>query len=146
MAQRKNARRTRGRPFQPGNPGRPKGARHKTTLAIEALLAGEAETLTRKAIEMAKGGDMAALRLCLERIAPPRKDRTLAFALPSVDPAADIVTASGALLLAVAEGELTPSEAGELSKVLDGHRSAMTTVELEARIAKLEAAHGSATR
>ena len=24
--------------FQPGNPGKPKGARHRTTLAIEALL------------------------------------------------------------------------------------------------------------
>ena len=46
---------TRGRPFQPGNPGRPKGARHKVTVAVEALLEGEAEGLTRKAIELAKG-------------------------------------------------------------------------------------------
>ena len=60
MTPRKNASKTRGKPFQPGNPGRPKGARHKTTLAIETLLEGEAETLTRKAIEMAKGGDMTA--------------------------------------------------------------------------------------
>ena len=69
MTPRKNASKTRGKPFQPGNPGRPKGARHKTTLAIETLLDGEAESLTRKAIEMAKGGDMTALRLCLDRIA-----------------------------------------------------------------------------
>src|SRR5215204_4346329 len=54
--------------FKPGNPGRPKGARHKTTLAIEALLDGEAEALTRKAIELAKAGDLVALRLCLDRI------------------------------------------------------------------------------
>ena len=64
----------RGGRFKPGNPGRPKGARHKTTLAIEALLDGEAEALTRKAIELAKAGDLVALRLCLDRICPPRKD------------------------------------------------------------------------
>src|SRR5215218_4900464 len=51
---RKNARKTRGRPFRPGNPGRPKGARNKTTLAVDALLDGEAEAITRTAVEMAK--------------------------------------------------------------------------------------------
>jgi hypothetical protein len=54
----------------PNPNGRPVGSRHKTTLAIEALLEGEAEGLTRKAIEMALSGDMIALRLCLDRIAP----------------------------------------------------------------------------
>jgi hypothetical protein len=41
-----------GVPFKPGhsgNPnGRPKGVRNKTTLAVEALLDGEAEAITRK--------------------------------------------------------------------------------------------------
>jgi Family of unknown function (DUF5681) len=73
-------------PFQPGlsgNPaGKPKGTRNKTTLAVEAPLDGEAETLTRKAIELAKAGDLAALRVCLDRIAPPRKDRPVLFELP----------------------------------------------------------------
>jgi hypothetical protein len=146
MTPRKNAARTRGKPFQPGNPGRPKGARHKTTLAIETLLDGEAEALTRKAVEMAKAGDMTALRLCLERIAPARKDRTIAFALPPVSTVADVVKATGALLLAVAGGDLTPSEAGELSKLLDGHRSAIATVELETRIATLEASQSGVNR
>ena len=64
-------------PFQPGQSGnragKRKGTRNKVTLAIEALLDGEAETLTRKAIELAKLGDLAALRVCLDRIAPPWK-------------------------------------------------------------------------
>jgi Family of unknown function (DUF5681) len=58
--------------FQPGrsgNPsGRPRGARHRATLAAEALLDGEAAALTRKAIERALEGDATAMRLCLERI------------------------------------------------------------------------------
>jgi hypothetical protein len=57
---RKNAIKTPGRPFEHGNPGRPKGSRNKATLAAEALLDGEAETLTHKAIELAKGGDTTA--------------------------------------------------------------------------------------
>ena len=65
----------RGRPFKPGqsgNPlGRPKGARNRATIAAEALLDGEAEALTRKAIELALDGDTTALRLCLERLMPP---------------------------------------------------------------------------
>ena len=61
--------------FAKGNPGRPAGARHKYVLAIQDLLDGEAEALGRKAIELALAGDTVALRLCLERIAPPRKER-----------------------------------------------------------------------
>ena len=79
-----NASTTRGRPFEPGNPGRPKGARHRITRAAEALLDGETEALTRKAIELALAGDGMALRLCLERILPPRKERPVDIELPSL--------------------------------------------------------------
>src|SRR5205085_10746970 len=73
----KTPRRSPGKPFPPGNPGRPKGARHKVTMAAEALLDGESEAMTRKAVEAALGGDMAALRLCLDRIVLPRRDRSI---------------------------------------------------------------------
>jgi Family of unknown function (DUF5681) len=47
-------------PFEPGKSGNPagklRGTRNKTTLAVEALLDGEAETITRKAIQLAKDG------------------------------------------------------------------------------------------
>src|SRR3954453_3409231 len=117
---RKYAVNTRGRPFQPGNPGKPKGARHKTTLAIDALLDGEAEKLTRKAIAMALGGDTVAMRLCLDRLAPPRRDRPVPFSLPKIETAADAKAGGAAILQAVADGELTPSEAADLSKLLEG--------------------------
>jgi hypothetical protein len=79
----------RGRPFTPGtsgNPsGRPKAARNRATVAAEAFLGGEAAALTRKAIDLALAGDVTALRLCLERLVPPRKDRLVAFDLPALD-------------------------------------------------------------
>src|SRR3954452_1367090 len=112
----------RGRPFQPGqsgNPrGRPVGSRHRATLAAEALLDGEAETITRTAIELAKGGDTVALRLCMERLCPPRRDRPVSFTLPAIETVADVAKASGALLQAVAGGDLTPSEAAELGRLI----------------------------
>jgi hypothetical protein len=127
-------------PSPPHVERRPRGARNKTTLAVEMLFDGEAETLTRKAIELAKTGDITALRLCLDRILPARKDRPVAFALPMLEHASDAVKASAAIAKAVADGDLTPMEAGELSKVVDAYARAIETTELAARIERLEQA------
>ena len=126
---------------QSGNPaGKPKGARHRTTLAVDALLDGEAETITRKAIELAKEGDTVALRLCLDRLSPARKDRPVAFALPAIESTADVVKASAALLHAVASGELTPSEAAELGRLVEAHVRAIELTDVQARLEALERA------
>ena len=123
-----------------GNPaGKPRGTRHKATRAVEALLEGEAEGLTRKAIEMALRRDGPALRLCLDRIAPPRKDAPVSFDLPPVKSASDAVTASSALLDAVAIGEVTPDEAGRVMALLTAHKALVETADLEQRIEALEA-------
>jgi hypothetical protein len=142
-APRNNAITTRGRPFQRGNPGRPKGSRHRATLAAESLLDGEAEALTRKAVELALEGDMAALRLCLERILPPRRDRPVSIALPPLGAAADAVGAMAAITTAVADGGLTPSEAGELAALVSAYVKAIEVSELERRMAALEERSGS---
>ena len=64
---RKSATKTRGRPFERGNPGRPKGARNRATLAAEAILEGEAEALSRKAVERALEGDMREFSLQIQK-------------------------------------------------------------------------------
>lgn len=126
--------------FAAGNQhgGKPKGARHRTTRAIETLLEGEHDKLTRKAIDMALAGDTTAMRLCLDRIAPPRKDAPISFDLPPIKTAADTVSASCALLQAVSEGEVTPDEAGRVMALLTAHKSLVEAGDLEARIAALE--------
>lgn len=129
---------------QSGNPnGRAKGSRNKRTLAMEALLEGESEKLTRKAIELALDGDTTALRLCLERIMPPRKDRHVEFELPKLETAGDMVAATSALVQAVADGRLTPMEAGELGKLVESFSKAFDLHEIQKRIDKLEAAQGA---
>lgn len=122
---------------KPG-PGRPAGVRNKATMAMEALLDDEAETLTRKAIEMAKGGDGPALRLCMDRLLPARRDRHVTFALPAIETAADAAKAAGALLTAVSAGEITPQEAAELGKLIEGYVKALEASEFEERLARLE--------
>jgi len=95
-----------GRPWAKGesdNPrGKRQGARHRTTLAAEALLDGEAKALTGKAIELALAGETVALRLCLDRILPPRRERPVRFKLPRLQSLVDVATAMAAIAAAVA--------------------------------------------
>src|SRR5690348_18382849 len=78
----------RGRPFEPGtsgNPkGRPKGSRNKAQLLLESMLEDDCEVILRKMVEKAKEGDPAALRLYVSRLLPVRRDRAVSFDLPDI--------------------------------------------------------------
>jgi Family of unknown function (DUF5681) len=142
MAAENTAQQQRGRPFEKGlsgNPnGRPKGSRNATTRALEALLDGQANALTQKAIDLALGGDMAALRLCLDRILPPRKDRPVSFTLPTINSPQDAAAIVSSVLAAVAAGEITPADAAEVGKLIDSYVKAYETAELAERLERLE--------
>ena len=132
----------RGRAFgkgRSGNPaGRRVGSRNRATLAAAALLAGEAEGLTRKAVEAAFAGDPMALRLCIERILPRCGERPVKFALPPIESAADIAAAMKAVTSALADGEITPGEAGRIAGVVDTFIRAIETSGFEQRLQELE--------
>jgi hypothetical protein len=116
---------------QSGNPaGRPRGSRNAATLAVEAMLDGEAERLTRKAIDLALAGDTVALKLCIDRICPARRDRPVTFALPPITSARDAADIAAAVAEAVAAGHITPSEAAEIGKVIEIYVRAYQTAEL----------------
>jgi len=101
-------------------------------------LDGEAEALTRKAIGLAKAGDISALRLCIERIGPVRKDVPIQFELPVIKNAGEAAKAAAAVLRAVSEGEITPLEGAAVMGLVENFRKALETSELEARIVALE--------
>ncbi|APG08156.1 hypothetical protein BKD09_07435 [Bradyrhizobium japonicum] len=122
-----------------GNPhGRPAGSRNKATLAVETLLDGQAEALTQKAVEMALAGDVVALRLCLDRIYPVRKDRPVAFQLPPITSARDAADIMAAVAQAVAVGHITPADAAEYSKVVDVFVKAYHAAGLDDRVTRVE--------
>jgi len=136
---RNNGRNTDGK-FSKGNPGRPPGSRNRATRAAEALLDREAEALGRKAIEMALRGDSTALRLCLERLVPPRKDSPVQFDMPNIANAKDAGEAAKAVLSAVATGDLTPAEAGSVMAIIERYSRVTEVAEFEARLDVLEQA------
>jgi len=127
------------KPGQSGNPfGRPHGSRNKATLALEGLFDDEGEAISRKAIEKALEGDTTALRLCLERIYPPRKSRPVALKLPAIETAEDVAKAHGTVIAAMAVGDITPDEVNTIAGVLEAKRRSIETCELEARMTALE--------
>jgi hypothetical protein len=137
----KPAEEVRGRPFAKGRSGNPAGrrlgSRNKTTMAAQALLAGEAEALTRKAVEAALAGDPTAMRLCLERILP--RERAVEFALPAIKSASDIAEAMGAVTAALAGGLITPGEAQAIARVFTTFVQTIETSDFDHRLQTLEA-------
>jgi hypothetical protein len=128
---------------QSGNPaGKPPGSRHKVTLAVERLLDGEGEELTRKAIELAKEGDLTALKLCLERICPPRKSRPISIDLPDVKISEGVSLAQTSVVQAVGEGEITHEEGQVLSNILESRRKSIESEDHERRLYELESRMG----
>src|SRR3977135_2207661 len=124
---------------QSGNPaGRPRGARNKQAIAAEKLFADDAEELAKVASDLAKAGDIAALRLCLDRICAPHRHRPVPFEMPALGVAADAVGAMGTLMEGIAGGELSAPEAAGLAKVIQGFTQALNTADLDKRIAELE--------
>jgi hypothetical protein len=124
---------------QSGNPaGKKPGTRHRATLAIENLLDGEGEALTRKAIELAKNGDLMAIKLCLDRICPPRKSRLINIDLPAVDTGGGVSQAQAVVIQAVGEGKIALDEGQALSSILEARRKALETQDHEERLNKLE--------
>ena len=137
-----NTGRKQGGQFAPGtsgNPaGRPLGSRHRTTIALEALLDGDAEKLTRRAIELAEQGDPTALKLCMERLLPPRKERPTPFRFPLIQSARDAAKAASALVDAVAAGDLTAGEAQNIARLLEAYVKALEATDFEERLSRLE--------
>jgi hypothetical protein len=137
---------TPGSPFQPGNTfgrGRPQGSRNKATIALQQMLDERGESITRKCSLMAMKGDPTAMRLCMERLIPPRKDQPVKFKLPLVRTAAEVAEAVSVVLQAVSRGQLTPAEGQMIAAILEGRRRVIETEEHEARIRALESGSGS---
>lgn len=124
-----------------GNPaGRPAGRRNNATLISEAMFDAEAATLTRTVIDLALDGNATALRLCLQRLLAPRRERPVGFALPPIENAGDIVRAMAAVTSAVADGTLSPADAYALSQTVNTFLRAIDARDVEGRLQRLEAA------
>lgn len=124
--------------FGPGNPGRPKGAKHEALKLLDQIGTDNAEAVMRKVCEKAMAGDMKAAELVLRRLWPERKGRPVQFDLGALATAQDCVEASATVLREVADGRLSPEEGGALAALLEAHREATVVKDLEVRLVQME--------
>jgi Family of unknown function (DUF5681) len=134
--------RSRGRPFQPGNRGRPVGSKNKTTQVLEQLAEGQAEQLLRKVLEQALAGDVTSQRMMLDRVYVAPKARPINVPIPPINGPEDALAAIAAIFRAVGQGQLTPDETTALSLVIGRSIQVIELQGHERRIAALEAARG----
>jgi hypothetical protein len=138
-----SASKQRGRPFpkgQSGNPaGRREGSRNRASILAEQIMEDGAKSVVDAIMTAAAAGDMQAARIVMDRICPPRKSRTIRLDLPVVETAQDVLKALAVTVEAMGSGEIGPDEAATVAGVLEVKRRALETVEIEARLAALEA-------
>lgn len=124
----------RGRPFPKGvsgNPGgRPRGARGKATLRLEALIDSAGEALGIKLVEQALAGDMAAMRLCLKVMLPAGRKRGVELPLPTLETTGQCMKALALVVEAAAMGEITLDEAKAFHGLIETQFNALTAAQL----------------
>lgn len=119
-----------------GNPdGRPPGIKDRR-VALRALLEPHAPALIEKAVDMAKSGDAAALRICLDRLIPPAKAKDDPVSLPGLGDS--LAENSRVVMRLLAEGDLTPEEASSILQAMASQVRIIEADEIEKRIAALE--------
>ena len=133
--------RTRFQPGQSGNPkGKPRGAKNRVLLALDKIGVDNAAPVLSAAVAAAIGGDTRAMEIILGRVWPARRGRPVLLPdLPPIKSAADLPAAVGAIVQAVATGCLTPDEGHALGGLVEYQRRSLELVEIEARLAVLEA-------
>lgn len=125
---------------QSGNPeGRPRNTGQVAKL--RALLEPDAPKLLEKAKELALEGDGVMMRLCLERLVPPVKTRDDPIDIPGLKDAATLKEKGDAIINALAEGYIGPSEAAALMQMLGAQARVIEVDDIEQRLAALEAAN-----
>src|SRR6516165_6847157 len=132
----------RGRPFKPGNPGRPLGSKNKVTRALEQLAEGQAEQVFQKVTEQALAGDVPSQKIFLDRAYPPPKGRPINVRIPPINGPQDALSTIAAIFREIGEGQLTTDEINALSLAVGRFIQIIELQDHERRIAALEQARG----
>jgi hypothetical protein len=89
-------------------------------------------------VQLALAGDLTCLRVCIERLVPPKRDAPIDIDLPDINAAADIPKLFSGLMEKLRDGGITPSEARALIDLAEAIRRLFEVTELEKRISALE--------
>lgn len=131
------ARTQKGR-FAKGTSGNPSGRPKSESAELRAKLAAHGVAVANVVLAAAKGGDLTACKLILERLLPPLKSTTAPVQV-EIPPDLGLTDSGRAILKAVAGGELAPDTGAQLVAALGGLARITEIDELEQRLAALEA-------
>jgi len=130
--------------WQPGQSGNPKGKTPGSgeLQRLRASIATDVPDILAGLVLAAKGGDVQAARLILERVLPPVKAIEQAVELELPD-GGTLTAKASAVLSAAALGDIAPGQAAQLIAALGTLAKISEVDELTQRIEKLEAANVS---
>ena len=106
-----------------------------------AMLEPYAEELIQQVVDLAKDGDMPALKLCLDRLCAPLRPTDRLITIEGMAGTTDLSGKGELILVNVAKGEITPSEAQHLMTAISSQARIIEVDELERRVAELEQAN-----
>lgn len=123
--------------FKPGQSGNPKGRPKDKTPAtlLRKSIADDMPEIIKTLVNLAKGGDVQAAKVLLDRICPPLKPQTLAINLP----ANGSLTEQGSeIIKATMAGQIPPDVGSQLITAMAHQAKIMEVDELAKRIEALE--------
>lgn len=126
------------KPGGPAGPGRPKGARSRIARALDSIAAQDTEDVLKTVLGLAKGGDLQAARLVLDRTWPVAKGRCVDADLKTLSGANDLPVALAGIIQLVGDGQLTPDEGASIGSLVENFRKSIELVDIEQRLSKLE--------
>jgi hypothetical protein len=122
-----------------GNPaGRPRGSRNKSTILLQKISNEDAQAIMDTATALAKQGNVAAMRLCVQLFRPLRRAEPVTCDLPILKTPADVLAAMQIIVADVAAGELTPAEGADLAKLADLFLQTLASLNFEQRLRAVE--------
>lgn len=124
--------------FKPGQSGNPAGRTpgHGEVAKLRKSIADHIPDIITSLVTQAKGGDVAASRLLLERVFPAIKPVEQAQAIKL--PEGTLTEQGGAVLAAIASGELAPGQGAQLLAAIGTLGKVAKFDELEARLSAIE--------
>ena len=103
-----------------------------------SMLEPYAEGLIQLVVDRAMEGDMAALKLCVDRLCAPLRPTDRLVTIEGMADTQDLSSKGELILVNVAKGEITPSEASCLLNAISSQARILEADELERRITELE--------
>ena len=124
--------------FEKGTSGNPKGRTpaHLTAAKVRKDLADDLPDILAKLIELAKQGDIQAIKLILDRVVcPPIKPQSVPISLPVSDSLAE---QGNEIIRAIMQGQIPPDIGSQLITALSNQGKLIELQELTERLQRIE--------